>query len=104
MQSTAAPVSGGLPRRQAVRSQQKISNRPLRVATRALDGATHEPVTVLVGTGHHALPAFGTKRPWVQIPPPRQKTAGQRPCIDDLVIKSSAVQLESTAAATRPHR
>lgn len=48
-----------------------------------------------------ACPQFGTKRPWVQIPPPRQETAGQRPCVTTFRSTSRPVQLRSTAAATR---
>ncbi len=78
-QSTAVPVGESLARRQADRSQQKVSNRPSRDITRGPDAATHEHVTAPVGTAHHALRAFGTKRPWVRIPPPRQsEVRGQR--------------------------
>jgi hypothetical protein len=78
-QDTAALVSRGSRGCLVDRSQQKISNRPARDATRAPDAETHEHVTVLVDTGHHALRAFGTKRPWVQIPPPRRsEMPGQR--------------------------
>jgi len=84
------------------RSQQKVSNRPARDATGAPYAETHEHVTVLVDTGHQALRAFGTKRPWVRIPPPRHhQTAGQEPMPSDSCSVSAPdrpVQLRSTAA------
>ena len=68
------------PRSRADQSQQKVSNRPVPVATRAPDAVTREHVTAPVDTDRHALRAFGTKRPWVQIPPPRHaETPGHRP-------------------------
>jgi hypothetical protein len=67
---------------QAERSQQKVSNRSSRGATRAPVTATHEHATAPVDIDHHALRAFGTKRPWVRIPPPRQsEIAGQEPML-----------------------
>ena len=71
---------------QVDRSQQKVSNRPLRDATRAHDAATREHVAALVGTGRHALRAFGTKRPWVRIPPPRQQSTRSKAVHDRVMI------------------
>jgi hypothetical protein len=48
------PVSGW--------SQQKVSNPPTQVSTRAPAAAAPEHATELVDTGRHALRAFGTKR------------------------------------------
>ncbi len=42
-------------------SQQKVSNLPSQVSTKAPDVATPEHVTAPVDTGRHALRAFGTK-------------------------------------------
>ena len=82
------PFVEALPGRHADRSQQKVSNPPARVATRAPDAAIHQHVTVLVDTGHPGLRAFGTKRPWVRIPPPRQQNTSSEAVCDRVAMAS----------------
>jgi len=72
--------------RQADRSQQEVSNPSLRDATRASGAVIHEHVTILVDTDRHALRAFGTKRPWVQIPPPRQQNTWSESVCDQVAM------------------